>query len=176
MQTQYLDRLLLTPVRRTAILIGHMAADVRVAAALTVPILVLGVVLGVRFEGGLLHPRRHRTWHDHGTPGAKSVTLHNGAPGRSVDEPETAPDGWRLLRAAGPLSLSHASGTQLDLTGQDQQPFRQAELRTLSLQTLRPLMCPRDTRHPRKPDRRLLVSQVRGDARSMGRRYPLAGG
>ena len=63
MQTQYLDRLLLTPVRRTAILIGHMAADVRVAAALTVPILVLGVVLGVRFEGGLLgragfHPAR----------------------------------------------------------------------------------------------------------------------
>lgn len=53
-QTQYLDRLLLTPVRRSAILIGHMAADVAVAAALTVPILVLGVILGVRFEGGLL--------------------------------------------------------------------------------------------------------------------------
>jgi len=53
-QTQYLDRLLLTPVRRTAILIGHMAADVAVAAALTVPILVLGVVLGVHFEAGLL--------------------------------------------------------------------------------------------------------------------------
>jgi len=53
-QTQYLDRLLLTPVRRTAILLGHMAADVAVAAALTVPILVLGVVLGVRFQGGLL--------------------------------------------------------------------------------------------------------------------------
>src|SRR5260221_3394387 len=27
-QTHYLDRLLLTPVRRTAILVGHMAADV----------------------------------------------------------------------------------------------------------------------------------------------------
>jgi ABC-2 type transport system permease protein len=53
-QTQYLDRLLLTPVRRTAILLGHMAADVVVAAALTVPILVLGVGLGVRFQGGLL--------------------------------------------------------------------------------------------------------------------------
>ncbi|MGN6679524.1 MAG: ABC transporter permease [Streptosporangiaceae bacterium] len=53
-QTQYLDRLLLTPVRRTAILIGHMAADVAVAAALTIPILVLGVGLGVRFQGGLL--------------------------------------------------------------------------------------------------------------------------
>jgi ABC-2 type transport system permease protein len=53
-QTQYLDRLLLTPVRRTAILLGHMAADVAVAAALTVPILVLGLILGVRFEGGVL--------------------------------------------------------------------------------------------------------------------------
>ncbi len=53
-QTQYLDRLLLTPVRRTAILLGHMAADVAVAAALTLPILVLGIILGVRFEGGLL--------------------------------------------------------------------------------------------------------------------------
>lgn len=53
-QTQYLDRLLLTPVRRTAILLGHMAADVAVAAALTVPILVLGVALGVRFDGGPL--------------------------------------------------------------------------------------------------------------------------
>jgi len=53
-QTQYLDRLLLTPVRRTAILIGHMAADVAVAAALTIPILLLGVGLGVRFQGGVL--------------------------------------------------------------------------------------------------------------------------
>jgi ABC-2 type transport system permease protein len=53
-QTRYLDRLLLTPVRRTAILIGHMTADVAVAAALTVPILILGLILGVRFDGGLL--------------------------------------------------------------------------------------------------------------------------
>jgi ABC-2 type transport system permease protein len=39
-------------VRRTAILLGHMAADVAVAAALTLPIMVLGIVLGVRFDGG----------------------------------------------------------------------------------------------------------------------------
>ena len=50
----YFDRLLLTPVRRTAILVGHMAADVAVAACLTVPIIALGLVLGVRFDGGLL--------------------------------------------------------------------------------------------------------------------------
>jgi ABC-2 type transport system permease protein len=53
-QDGYFDRLLLTPVRRVAILLGHMAADVAVAAALTVPILVLGFVLGVRFETGPL--------------------------------------------------------------------------------------------------------------------------
>ena len=53
-QNGYFDRLLLTPVRRSAILLGHMAADVAVAAALTVPILGLGVILGVRFEGGPL--------------------------------------------------------------------------------------------------------------------------
>jgi ABC-2 type transport system permease protein len=53
-QGGYFDRLLLTPVRRTAILVGHMAADVAVAAALTVPILLLGFVLGVRFDGGPL--------------------------------------------------------------------------------------------------------------------------
>jgi ABC-2 type transport system permease protein len=51
-QNRYFDRLLLTPVRRTAILVGHMAADVAVAAALTVPIIGLGVILGVRFDGG----------------------------------------------------------------------------------------------------------------------------
>jgi ABC-2 type transport system permease protein len=53
-QSHYLDRLLLTPVRRTAILVGHMAADVAVAAILTAPILILGVILGVRFQGGPL--------------------------------------------------------------------------------------------------------------------------
>lgn len=53
-QDGYFDRLLLTPVRRTAILVGHMAADVAVAAVLTVPIVALGLVLGVRFAGGLL--------------------------------------------------------------------------------------------------------------------------
>jgi ABC-2 type transport system permease protein len=53
-QDGYLDRLLLTPVRRFSILVGHMVADVVVAAALTIPILVLGFILGVRFESGPL--------------------------------------------------------------------------------------------------------------------------
>jgi ABC-2 type transport system permease protein len=53
-QDHYFDRLLLSPVRRTAILVGHMAADVAVSSALTVPILVLGFALGVRFHVGPL--------------------------------------------------------------------------------------------------------------------------
>jgi ABC-2 type transport system permease protein len=53
-QSHYFDRLLLTPVRRTAILIGHMVADMTVAAVLTVPILVLGLILGVHFQDGPL--------------------------------------------------------------------------------------------------------------------------
>jgi ABC-2 type transport system permease protein len=51
-QNRYFDRLLLTPVRRTAILLGHMVADVTVAAILTVPILILGLALGVHFHDG----------------------------------------------------------------------------------------------------------------------------
>src|SRR5690349_1084220 len=53
-QDGYFDRLLLTPVRRLAILLGHLCADVTVAAVLTVPILVVGFILGVRFESGPL--------------------------------------------------------------------------------------------------------------------------
>ncbi len=51
-QDGYFDRLLLTPVRRLAILLGHLCADVTVAVALTVPILLVGFALGVRFESG----------------------------------------------------------------------------------------------------------------------------
>lgn len=53
-QDGYLDRLLLTPVSRFSILLGHLLADIVVAAALTIPILIMGFALGVRFETGLL--------------------------------------------------------------------------------------------------------------------------
>ncbi len=53
-QSGYFDRLVLTPVRRFAILFGHMVADIAVACALTIPILVTGFLLGVRFETGVL--------------------------------------------------------------------------------------------------------------------------
>ena len=51
-ESGYFDRLLLTPVRRLAILIGHMVADVAVASALAVPVVAIGLLLGVRFEAG----------------------------------------------------------------------------------------------------------------------------
>jgi ABC-2 type transport system permease protein len=51
-QSGYLDRLLLTPVRRLAILLGHTVADVAIACALMVPILALALGLGVRLQSG----------------------------------------------------------------------------------------------------------------------------
>src|SRR4029450_68657 len=53
-QNGYLDRLLMTPIRRLAILLGHMVADVTVAVCLTLPILALGFAMGVTFETGVL--------------------------------------------------------------------------------------------------------------------------
>jgi ABC-2 type transport system permease protein len=53
-QNGYFDRLLLTPVRRSAILIGHMVADVSVSAVLCVPIIALAFALGIDFRAGAL--------------------------------------------------------------------------------------------------------------------------
>lgn len=53
-QNGYFDRLLMTPIRRLAILLGQMTADLAVAAGLTIPILILGFIVGVRFEAGPL--------------------------------------------------------------------------------------------------------------------------
>jgi ABC-2 type transport system permease protein len=50
----YFDRLLMTPIRRLAILLGQMCADLTVAAALTIPIIAVGFAVGVRFEAGPL--------------------------------------------------------------------------------------------------------------------------
>jgi ABC-2 type transport system permease protein len=51
-QDGYLDRLLLTPVRRIAILLGHMVADVAIAVTLMVPIVALALALGVHIAAG----------------------------------------------------------------------------------------------------------------------------
>jgi ABC-2 type transport system permease protein len=51
-QDGYFDRLLLTPVKRLAILVGHMVADVAIAFALTIPILIVSLILGVHIHTG----------------------------------------------------------------------------------------------------------------------------
>jgi ABC-2 type transport system permease protein len=52
-QNGYFDRLLLTPVRRSAILVGHMVADITVSSLLCVPILGLAFALGIDFKTGV---------------------------------------------------------------------------------------------------------------------------
>ncbi|MFE6709810.1 ABC transporter permease [Streptomyces sp. NPDC057695] len=50
----YFDRLLLTPLRRSALLIGLMVADLALVMALCVPVLILGLAVGVEFVTGFL--------------------------------------------------------------------------------------------------------------------------
>ena len=52
-QGGYFDRLCMTPVRRSALLLGLMVADVVVLVALCVPVLAMGFLVGVRFATGL---------------------------------------------------------------------------------------------------------------------------
>ena len=53
-QSGYFDRMLMTPMRRLALLLGLMFADLALVMALTLPVLVLGFAVGVRFETGIL--------------------------------------------------------------------------------------------------------------------------
>ena len=53
-QGGYFDRLLLTPIRRSSLLLGLMAADVVAVILLATPVTALGLILGVRFETGIL--------------------------------------------------------------------------------------------------------------------------
>ena len=52
-QNGYFDRLLMTPVRRLALLLGLMVADFVLVVTLTVPVLVMGLLLGVHFASGV---------------------------------------------------------------------------------------------------------------------------
>jgi ABC-2 type transport system permease protein len=53
-QSGYFDRLLMTPMRRLALLLGLMVADLALVIGLTLPVLLLGFAVGVRFETGIL--------------------------------------------------------------------------------------------------------------------------
>ena len=52
-QGGYFDRLCLTPIRRSALLLGLMVADVTVIVLLCLPVLAIGYGVGVRFATGL---------------------------------------------------------------------------------------------------------------------------
>lgn len=52
-QGGYFDRMLMTPLNRVALLMGLMVADFVLVCALSVPVLIMGFAVGVRFETGL---------------------------------------------------------------------------------------------------------------------------
>lgn len=49
----YFDRLLLTPMSRPALLLGLMIADLALVIALSIPVLILGALIGVEFATGI---------------------------------------------------------------------------------------------------------------------------
>ena len=51
-QSGYFDRLSLTPINRLALLFGLMVADFVLVVTLTMPVVALGFIVGVRFESG----------------------------------------------------------------------------------------------------------------------------
>ena len=53
-QQGYLDKLLVTPVRRAALLLGMMVADVVLVFCLSLLVVVMGLIVGVRFASGPL--------------------------------------------------------------------------------------------------------------------------
>ena len=53
-QTGYFDRLALTPINRLAMLLGLTVADFALVVALTLPVIAIGFIVGVRFESGLI--------------------------------------------------------------------------------------------------------------------------
>ena len=53
-QDGYFDRLLLTPIRRLALLLGMMVADIVLVSALALPVIVVGLIAGVHLETGVV--------------------------------------------------------------------------------------------------------------------------
>ena len=53
-QSGYFDRLVISPVNRLALLLGLMLADFLLVVALTIPVIIMGYLVGIRFESGVL--------------------------------------------------------------------------------------------------------------------------
>ncbi len=52
-QSGYLDKMLVTPVKRAALLLGMMVADFVLVFSLSFFVMIVGLIVGVRFESGL---------------------------------------------------------------------------------------------------------------------------
>ncbi len=52
-QTGYLDKMLITPVKRAALLLGMMVADFVLVFVLSLFVLIVGLIVGVEFEAGI---------------------------------------------------------------------------------------------------------------------------
>lgn len=52
-QSGYFDRLVISPVNRLALLLGLMVADFALVFALTIPVLIMGFIVGISFETGV---------------------------------------------------------------------------------------------------------------------------
>lgn len=53
-QSGYLDKMLVTPIKRSALLLGMMIADFVLVLVLSLLVVMVGFVIGVRFETGIL--------------------------------------------------------------------------------------------------------------------------
>jgi ABC-2 type transport system permease protein len=53
-QNGYFDRLLMTPIRRLSLLLGLMMADLVLIITLSIPVVFMGLIVGVRFDTGLV--------------------------------------------------------------------------------------------------------------------------
>jgi ABC-2 type transport system permease protein len=84
-QSGYFDRLLMTPMRRLALLLGLMVADLALVIGLTLPVLLLGFAVGVRFETGfpgmLLFVAMAGLWGLVFTGFPYAIALKTGSPG-----------------------------------------------------------------------------------------------
>jgi ABC-2 type transport system permease protein len=52
-QNGYFDRLLMTPIRRLSLLLGLMMADLFLIITLSIPVVLMGLIVGARFETGI---------------------------------------------------------------------------------------------------------------------------
>lgn len=52
-QNGYFDRLLMTPIRRLSLLLGLMMADLFLITTLSLPVVAMGYIVGVRFDTGV---------------------------------------------------------------------------------------------------------------------------